>query len=265
MRPSRRLAVWLGGTASTPTLGLDVRPTEGSSINVLHPPRRSTAAHFSANAAGPAAVSFLPPEARQLVQQQRVGRPFVPMRKFTHHLRADLYDELLKLPLRFALHDFDTLERHLMEGGRGRSSGLLEEGEVMPGVFKFPSLSSSPSSSSSTESDVYYAIASKQASSVGYASPLGPADPIDVLPFFVHRTSTGLLPGRVHSMNAKNLMPYFYLRIGNIDGDIFRFEEELIKIFPTKKTFVRRHVVYVYNVNLDGKQLLHHWLLGLGF
>lgn len=349
MKRSASLLVWLGGTASTPTLGLDLRPSSGSFVNVWHgnpthpSTRRATAAQFQPSATSQL-TSFAPPERRQLLSHIKVGRPQWSIQKFHRVLRADIYDELLKLPLRYALHDFDTLERHLMGGrrnfmeshvhpghrlqvqqsgssmeaspssslrrGDGKSAERAlghdeeEEGEdpmdeVSPGVYAFPpegpssavenSSSSpttpslqafrppSPSSAVDTDGDAvvdgfpppdaspYYSIMGHQPSAVGYAPPLGPADPLDTIPFFVHRTSTGLLPGRVHSMDAKRLMPAFYLRIGLIDGDIFRFEEELLKIFPTKKIFVRRHAVYVYNVNLDGKEVLFHWLLGLGF
>lgn len=292
MRKTARLLLWLGGTASTPMLGTDVRPVQGAFVNVVAPPstgnsaavsRRATEAHFFPTASAEA-VASLPPEARHLLEHRRVGQSQLPMRKFMRKLRADIYDELLKLPLRFALHDFDTLEAHLFQGGVRSSSGE----EVSPGVYIAASASPrektavqgnshTTSTNNSTinggnegeengDDDVLeYAIAGRQPSSVGYAPPLGPADPLDVIPFFVHRTSTGLLPGRVRSMNNKNLMPAFFLEIGNVDGDIFRFEEELLKIFPTKKIFVRRHAVYVYNVNLDGKSILHHWLLGLGF
>lgn len=372
MKKSSPLLVWLGGTASTPTLGLDLRPSSGSFVNVWSghhsqpSSRRATAAQFQPSAASQLS-SFAPPERRQLLSHIKIGRPQWSIQKFRRALRADIYDELLKLPLRYALHDFDTLERHLMGGRKGRFQGgnpscplpspmrekavheeecttSLSSGselcttlttpsssshfmvrqedlvdgmtdpnsndcqndEVSPGVYAFPvdnevmkdgekmtsfqphpgtsshnnANSSSFSTCSNTEveqvedkplrsaspfSSPYYSVMGHQPSAVGYAPPLGPADPLDTIPFFVHRTSTGLLPGRVHSMDAKRLMPAFYLRIGLIDGDIFRFEEELLKIFPTKKIFVRRHAVYVYNVNLDGKEVLFHWLLGLGF
>jgi hypothetical protein len=104
-----------------------------------------------------------------------------------------------------------------------------------------------------------------QQSAVGYTTPLGAADADDTIPFFVHRTSDGQFPDRLHSLNPKLLMPSFYLVIEGIEGDVFRFEEELIKIFPTKKTFVRSHKVFLYNAGEDAREILHHWLLGLGF
>lgn len=274
MRRTLRVAVWLGGTASTPALGVDLRPPTGAHVNVLTSSadpyhRRATAAHLQPSSTA-IATQHLPAEARQYLAHMRVGVPQAAMHKFRRVLRADIYDELLKLPLRFALHDFERLQRHLTEGARGGLAHPLAEDEVEPGVFRFPPAETStdgvPEDSGEMHlSSPYYAVSGRQASAVGYAPPLGPADPLDTIPFHVHRTSTGLLPGRVHSMDAKRLMPAFYLRVGNIDGDVFRFEEELIKIFPTKKIFVKRHAIYVYNVNLDGKSVLHHWLLGLGF
>lgn len=112
--------------------------------------------------------------------------------------------------------------------------------------------------------DDVYGVAGR-VSGVGYAPPLGPVDPFDTIAFFVHRTSHGNFAMKVRSMNLKNLMPSFYLQIGGIDGDIFRFEEELMKLFPTKKIFTRRERVFVYNVNFDGLMVVRHWLLGLGF
>lgn len=290
--------VWLGGTAASPALGLDLRSPTGQFVNVVPEgtqPRR-TAGHFHAtpSAQSLAATHYAhAPELRHLADGmamsatgQRKAQAKPAITKWSRQLRADIYDELLKLPLRYALHDFRTLQTHLhavpstaaaSEKGE-MDSGFTGETPLPPGVFH-----SSRSSSSSNASDVaassslstseaqqqqlefsYYAVAGRD-SAVGYAPPLGHVDPLDVLPFFVHRTSNGQLPGKVYSMNAKNLMPAFYLRIQNVEGDVFRFEEELMKIFPTKKIFVRSHSVYVYNVNLDGRAVLHHWLLGLGF
>ena len=131
--------------------------------------------------------------------------------------RGDIYDELLKLPLRFALHPFD----HITEAAKD--------------------------------------------SAVGYSAPLGPADPDDVIPFFVHRLPNGRLPGDVRSINPRILMPMFFINISHIEGDMWRFEEELIKIFPTKKTYVSPEFVRIYNCSEDGVKILHHWLVGLGF
>eukprot|EP00796_Vickermania_ingenoplastis_P011358 gene11358-7864_t len=283
LRHSCRVCVWLGGTASTPTMGLDVRPPAGSYLNVqthttasnhtapLH--RRSTAAHFHPSTSSQA-VAFLEPEQRQLLSSVKVGQPQSPMRKYIRQLRADIYDELLKLPLRFALHDFDTLERHLYGTSQYTWGGAPEERQENESWMYPLTCTSHPSAVGAAtrttkkhdESQPFYAVGARlRSGSVGYAPPLGPADTLDTIPFFVHRTSTGMLPGRIFSMNYRNLMPAFYLRIGNIDGDIFRFEEELLKLFPTKKIFVRRHAIYIYNVNMDGNALVHHWLLGLGF
>ncbi len=137
--------------------------------------------------------------------------------KFNRELRGDIYDELLKLPLRYSLHPFEKL------------------------------------------------VAASQHSAVGYATPLGPADPVDTIPFFVHRTSAGRFPGRVRSLNPKILFPISYIHFDNVEGDVFRFEEELIKIFPTKKTYVLPYGVRVYNARADALMIMHHWLAGLGF
>ncbi|CAG9569354.1 conserved hypothetical protein [Leishmania major strain Friedlin] len=194
---------------------------------------------------------------------QRIPLLKPTLSKWSRQLRSDIYDELLKLPLRYALHDFRTLQAHIhaVPATATNASCTAAAGERLPpGVYH----ASSGLSSASPDAPAYYAVAGRD-SAVGYAPPLGPADPVDVIPFFVHRSSNGHLPGKVYSMNAKTLMPAFYMRIQNIEGDMFRFEEELMKIFPTKKIFVRSHSVYVYNVNLDGRAVLHHWLLGLGF
>lgn len=288
LRKTSTRLVWLGGSAASPALGLDLRSPAGQFVNVVPEgtqPRR-TAAHFHATPqpGSLAATHFAQsPELRHLAdgasmatlgQRMAVSKPAIT--KWSRHLRADIYDELLKLPLRYALHDFHTLQAHLhavpaMTDAVAATTGA-EGGAppLPPGVFR----SSGKAPAATTGGDdaapqqplmsSHYAVAGRD-SAVGYAAPLGHVDPLDVLPFFVHRSSNGQLPGKVYSMNAKNLMPAFYMRIQNVEGDMFRFEEELMKIFPTKKIFVRSHSVYVYNVNLDGRAVLHHWLLGLGF
>ena len=103
-------------------------------------------------------------------------------------------------------------------------------------------------------------------SAVGYAPPLGPADADDVIPFHIHRDPRGGLPGVLTSYNIREGCPTMLLTVGNIDGDIFRFEDELIKIYPTKKIFVHGlDSIRIYDMNEDGKEILHHWLLSLGF
>nr|7AOI_Al Chain Al, mL49 [Trypanosoma brucei] len=169
----------------------------------------------------------MPPEANVAAA---LPVPRIQYSKWNRALRSDVYDELLKLPLRYKLHDFAKL---------CPPQRCQEEPEAVGVVGRD--------------------------SAVGYLPPLGPADPLDTIPFFVHRSSNGVLPGKVFSMHPRNLMPAFYLRIQQVEGDMFRFEEELLKIFPTKKIFVRSHSIYVYNVALDGRMVLHHWLLGLGF
>jgi hypothetical protein len=295
LRTTASRLVWLGGTAASPALGLDLRSPSGQFVNVVPEgtqPRR-TAAHFHATpqAHSLAATHYAhTPELRHLTdgmsmsvsgQRMPVAKPSIS--KWSRRLRADIYDELLKLPLRYALHDFHTLQAHLhaepavlTEEEAAAVAASAEEPPLPPGVYRShrshqhnehggtAGAASSLVADGASLSSSHYAVAGRD-SAVGYAPPLGHVDPLDVLPFFVHRTSNGQLPGKVYSMNAKNLMPAFYMRIQNIEGDVFRFEEELMKIFPTKKIFVRSHSVYVYNVNLDGRAVLHHWLLGLGF
>ncbi|EKF98527.1 hypothetical protein TCSYLVIO_010573 [Trypanosoma cruzi] len=214
--------IWLGGTASIPALGHDARPSTGKYINVIPP----------TNIAKSIAAGSLPPEASVAAVQPVPGKHYS---KWNRVLRSEIYDELLKLPLRYKLHDFSKLcppssSSSTLQGPQLQNVGVVGKGSV-----------------------------------VNYNPPLGPADPLDTIPFFVHRNSNGFLPGRVYSMDARNLMPAFFLRIQQVEGDLFRFEEELLKIFPTKKIFVRSHSIYVYNVGMDGRMILHHWLLGLGF
>jgi hypothetical protein len=137
--------------------------------------------------------------------------------KFHFEPRADIYNELLKLPLRFKLHPFEKIEE----------------------------------------------AASKSA--VGYFPPLGPAEPLDTIPFHAHRGMHGTLPSTLVPLMNKFARLPFYLRIDRVDGDLFRFEEELIKIFPYHRTHVRPYCVILWDVNYDGVMVLHHWLYGLGF
>ncbi|CCW60230.1 unnamed protein product [Phytomonas sp. EM1] len=239
---------WLGGTASNPALGFDARPAGGKFVNVLPEgagPRRFAPHRNAAFTASAGANEHFAhqPEIRQAIATLPQMQP--RLTRWNRQLRADIYDELLKLPLRFALHDLDRLQRHLRHVDEAGNDDGVYAVEV-DGAREF------------------YAVAGRT-STVGYAPPLGPADPFDCLPFFVHRSSNGGLPGTIHSMHPRNLMPAFYMRIQGVEGDRFRFEEELMKIFPTKKIFVRSHSVYVYNVAQDGRMVLHHWLLGLGF
>lgn len=290
LRKNHLLRIWLGGSASIPALGIDVRASTGQFVNVIADgtQNRRTAGHFNPTPSdGLVANHFAPPELRQSVA--RVAQPKDSIHKFCRHLRADIYDELLKLPLRYTLHDFDHLQRHLRHVDGNNDNDVAAGQTEQPGIYRFKKAAQPPRSNTTEQgkpksgndaddgdddgSDSISAPAntfevygvSGRASAVGYAPPLGPADPLDTIPFFVHRTSNGDLPGKVYSMDAKRLMPAFFMTILNVEGDLFRFEEELMKIFPTKKIFVRPGCVYVYNVNLDGKAILHHWLLGLGF
>jgi hypothetical protein len=133
-------------------------------------------------------------------------------------LRPDVYDELLKLPLRYQMHPFDRLAAHQAAH-----------------------------------------------STVGYAPPLGPADAFDTIPFYAHRLRSGNFNMKVRSLDVKNALPVFKITLNNIDGDVFRMEDELIKIFPTKKTFVNAKMIRVFNAAEDARVIMHHWLLGLGF
>lgn len=303
LRKSALRRVWLGGTGAAPALGLDLRSPTGQFVNVIPEgtqPRRTTG-HFNPTpqANSLAATHFAhAPELRHMadgvgmsVSGQRVPLAKAGLSKWSRRLRSDIYDELLKLPLRYALHDFRTLQAHIhavpatapapsgaaaaaasaspsSPAAAARGALPHHDEQLPPGVYRSTAAAAAAAvgqpPSDASAAPAYYAVAGRD-SAVGYAAPLGPADPLDVLPFFVHRTPNGQLPGKVHSMHNKNLMPAFYMRIQNVEGDLFRFEEELMKIFPTKKIFVRSHTIYVYNVNLDGRSVLHHWLLGLGF
>lgn len=132
-------------------------------------------------------------------------------------LRADLYDELLKLPLRYKMHPFDKVNEAMSK------------------------------------------------SAVGYHPPLGPADPSDTLPFFVHRDGFGRFATSLSSIDHKAQTPVFVLYLQRIDGDLFRFEDELIKILPDKKTFVENKGLKVFNAAEDARCILEHWFIGLGF
>jgi hypothetical protein len=132
-------------------------------------------------------------------------------------LRADLYDELLKLPLRYKMHSFDVVNEAMSK------------------------------------------------SAVGYHPPLGAVDKSDTLPFFVHRDSNGRFATSLMSINNKTQMPVFVLYLQRIDGDLFRFEDELIKILPNKKTFVENKGLKVFNAAEDARCILEHWFIGLGF
>lgn len=132
-------------------------------------------------------------------------------------LRADLYDELVKLPLRHKLHPFAKVHEAMSK------------------------------------------------SAVGYHPPLGPVDRDDTLPFFVHRDSLGRFATQIQSLDRKAQMPVFMMYLTRIDGDLFRFEDELIKILPDKKIFVDNRNVKVYNVAEDARAIIEHWYIGMGF
>ncbi|KNH06484.1 hypothetical protein XU18_2688 [Perkinsela sp. CCAP 1560/4] len=136
--------------------------------------------------------------------------------RFDLVLRQDIYDELLKLPLRYDLHPFAKLQEQYKR------------------------------------------------SDCGYTVPLGPVCPDDPCPFHVHRFPNGRLPLKDRPLAQHNLVLRRVV-LFNIDGDAFRLEEELIKIFPTKRTHVKPTNIHVWNLGLDGLTIIQYWLLGLGF
>lgn len=166
---------------------------------------------FTANVASGVTAEALDKEAIAALQQHYEAGQYI------FEPRVDIYNELLKLPLRFQLHPFDKLK------------------------------------------------AACDKSAVGYTPPLGVVDVEDTIPFHVHRIPDGRFGTQIISVNAHISMPSFYLRLTYIEGDLFRFEEELMKIFPTKKIFVKIHSLIVGNANIDAEVIVKHWLLGLGF
>lgn len=189
---------WIGGKAATaPILGTNMAPDHTKIIGV----EKAVVSHDWS------------------VDPSALAGSYQPWRWERHYreLRADLYDELLKLPFRYKMHPFDRLQDHMAQ------------------------------------------------SAVGYAPPLGAADPYDTLPFFVHREKDGNFYSTVRSLEAKAGVTTYVLTLSRIDGDLFRFEDELMKIFPSKKTFVQANHVRVFNAAEDARAIVEHWLLGLGF
>jgi hypothetical protein len=165
------------------------------------------------NVSSAVAGGRLPPEARRLAE--------VPIAKSSPRigtvLRSDVYDELLKLPLRYKLHPFEKL------------------------------------------------VETRESAVSGYGLPLGPVDLDDTIPFHVHRHHSGHFYINAHSINARNLNPTKVLHINLVEGDLHRLDDELIKIFPLKKIFIKDHKLMMYNSAEDVKEILDHWFLGLGF
>eukprot|EP00758_Cryptobia_borreli_P011574 Tbor_TRINITY_DN5674_c0_g2::TRINITY_DN5674_c0_g2_i4::g.9561::m.9561 len=188
--------LWSGGAGSQPSLSTTLRHPTDMHINITKEVVRGA----------------VPPEYRKIQ-----GERSKPAAGMSLNLRSDLYDELLKLPLRYKLHPFERLI------------------DVRQGKYS------------------------------GYGAPLGPVDTLDTIPFHVHRNGKGALYGTCRSMNAKKLMPHFLVRLNLIDGDMNRFEDELIKIFPTKKIFTRDFQVIIHHAGKDALEIVHHWYLGLGF
>jgi hypothetical protein len=131
--------------------------------------------------------------------------------------RADIYDEIAKLPLRFTLHPYSTIQAAMSQ------------------------------------------------SAVGYAAPLGPADRLDTIPFHIHRLADGTFPHTRRSISTKLGNPRMIASVWGVDGDVFRYEDELIKILPAFKIFVRDDVVQVWDATHDVIEILEHWYIALGF
>lgn len=198
LRRSAARCRWIGGTLATaPVLGTNMQPDTGKIINV------EKAVVSSDWSVDPAALAGN-------YQNWRWER-------YYRELRADLYDELLKLPLRYKMHPFEALHAAMSQ------------------------------------------------SAVGYAAPLGPADPYDTIPFFVHRMGDGNFATRVRSLDKKAMMPVYSLSITRVDGDLLRFEDELVKIFPSKKIFTSANHVKIFNAAEDARAITELYFLGLGF
>lgn len=193
MKRSAAFLSWVGGVGAQPSLSQSIRDRKSLFVGVDKEVVRGNIAA----------------EARRIY-----GNDVDETDRFV--LCPKIYDDLLKLPLRFKLHPYEVVAKNIDQ-------------------------------------------------IVGYGLPLGPCDTDDTIPFHVHRNTIGRLPGLVHSVNERQLTPAFITRFRLIDGDLFRFEDELIKIFPTKKTFVKNHEVVVYNTANDGARVAQHWMLGLGF
>ena len=198
MRATASCLRWMGGTAVQPALTKTrLRDNKDKYVNVSHE----------------VAGGRMPVEARRL---ESVALPSTSPR-YGSVLRSDIYDELLKLPLRYKLHPFEQL------------------------------------------------VEARVLAASGYGLPLGPADLDDTIPFHVHRHSSGFFYMSAQSINARELNPAKTLHIQLVEGDLHRLDDELIKIFPTKKIFIKEHKLMMYNSSDDVKQIIEHWFLGLGF
>ena len=198
LRLSCRRLAWIGGTAvKQPVPGTNMQPDYQRIINTE---RALVSEDWS-------------------VEPEAMSGNYQPWRweRTVRELRADLYDELLKLPLRYKMHPYAKLE------------------------------------------------AAMSKSAVGYAAPLGPADPLDTLPFFVHRDGNGRFYSSIKSLAPKLGLPSYVMTLSRIDGDLFRLEDELIKIFPDKKIFVTASHIKVFAAAEDARAITEHWMLGLGF
>lgn len=199
MRSTACTLRWMGGMAVQPALtNSRLRNAKDRHINLTKE----------------VAAGKMSPESRRLAE---VPHPVNNVARRGTFLRSDIYDELLKLPLRYQLHPFERL------------------------------------------------VESRAASGAGYGLPLGAADEDDTIPFHVHRHASGQFYIQCHSINARNLDPTKILNIQLVEGDLHRFDDELIKIFPTKKIFIKEHKIMMYNSAEDVKEILEHWFMGLGF
>lgn len=193
-RTVRRLQ-WMGGTHTTAVLGGKLRPHDSQYIQMEKQ------------------------VVKGVMDRDELTAPVEHWIWNDHHrqYRADLYNEIAKLPLRFALHPYDRIAAKMDE------------------------------------------------SAVGYAAPLGPADPLDTIPFHIHRKNDGSFAHRLQSVDIANQNPRTSLYIKGIEGDLFRFEDELSKLLPTFRTFVRDDYIYVWDAGHDVIEVLEHWYIALGF
>uniref|UniRef100_A0A7S1QHB7 Uncharacterized protein n=1 Tax=Neobodo designis TaxID=312471 RepID=A0A7S1QHB7_NEODS len=196
LRKTARRLQWMGGTHKMAVMGPRLPENDGMYIGMQRAVR-SQASIDRDNLTGPV----------QHWTWENGNREF----------RADIYDEIAKLPLRFTLHPYDRIHEAMSR------------------------------------------------SAVGYAPPLGPADPEDTIPFHIHRMPDGTFPHTTRSINPQKGDPRMILSIWGVDGDVFRFEDEMIKILPSFKTFVRDDAVQVWDTTHDVTEILEHWYIALGF
>ena len=196
LRRTARALQWMGGTHTTAVLGGKLQQHESQYIQMEKAVTSGILDRDSLTG---------------------VGVEHWTWKKHNRTLRPDIYSEIQKLPLRFSLHNFETVNAEMSK------------------------------------------------SAVGYAAPLGPADPVDVIPFHIHRKSDGTFNCSTPSTSVRVQNPKRFLVIGGVEGDVFRFEEEMIKLLPTFRTFIHDDRVLVWDVTGDVIEILEHWFIGLGF